>query len=497
MRRWRDIAACCAAAALTAACMDYGPLDEEAFATSGRGVFITCEGNFTWDNASLSYYDPATRQLENEVFIRANGMKLGDVAQSMSLHDGRAYVVVNNSGAVYEIDPATFRLKGIIEGVVSPRYLLFPNDTTLYVTDLYDPRITVVDSRTNRIRGHIQTNGHKSTEQMVQWGDEVFVNCWSYDDKILVVDAARETLVDSIEVGPQPSSLVLDRFGKLWTVTDGRTAGIPAALYRIDAETYMLCVNAANIEKDWNHICEEGRAFGMEAGSGKQLYNASDEICQLAVQGPLAMKIVQKMCDEPVEQMEYYTFRKMKVAGVDAILSITGYTGSGGCEIYVANEVGEQLWKALWEAGAEYGLKNIGLGARDTLRLEKGFCLYGNDIDDTTSPLEAGLGWITKFAEGKDFIDRPLLERQKAEGLKRRLVGFRMVERGVPRHGYELAAPDGTIIGHVTSGTMSPCLKVGIGMGYVQTAYSKPGSEIAVVIRGKAVKAEVVRIPFV
>ena len=268
-------------------------------------------------------------------------------------------------------------------------------------------------------------------------------------------------------------------------------------VYRIDAETYMLCVNAANIEKDWNHICEEGRAFGMEAGHGKQLYNASDEICQLAVQGPLAMKIVQKMCDEPVEQMEYYTFRKMKVAGVDAILSITGYTGSGGCEIYVANEDGEQLWKALWEAGAEYGLKNIGLGARDTLRLEKGFCLYGNDIDDTTSPLEAGLGWITKFAEGKDFIDRPLLERQKAEGLKRRLVGFRMVERGVPRHGYELAAPDGTIIGHVTSGTMSPCLKVGIGMGYVQTAYSKPGSEIAVVIRGKAVKAEVVRIPFV
>ena len=268
-------------------------------------------------------------------------------------------------------------------------------------------------------------------------------------------------------------------------------------VYRIDAGTYMLCVNAANIEKDWNHICEEGRAFGMEAGHGKQLYNASDEICQLAVQGPLAMKIVQKMCDEPVEQMEYYTFRKMKVAGVDAILSITGYTGSGGCEIYVANEDGEQLWKALWEAGAEYGLKNIGLGARDTLRLEKGFCLYGNDIDDTTSPLEAGLGWITKFAEGKEFIDRPLLERQKAEGLKRRLVGFRMVERGVPRHGYELAAPDGTVIGHVTSGTMSPCLKVGIGMGYVDAAHAKAGSEIAVVIRGKAVKAEVVKIPFV
>ena len=168
-------------------------------------------------------------------------------------------------------------------------------------------------------------------------------------------------------------------------------------VYRVDAETYMLCVNAANIEKDWNHICEQGRAFGMEAGHGKELYNASDEICQLAVQGPLAMKIVQKMCDEPVEEMEYYTFKKMKVAGCDAILSITGYTGSGGCEIYAANEDGDKLWKALWEAGEEFGLKNIGLGARDTLRLEKGFCLYGNDIDDTTSPIEGGLGWITKF----------------------------------------------------------------------------------------------------
>ena len=219
--------------------MDYGPLDEEAFATSGRGVFITCEGNFTWDNASLSYYDPATRQLENEVFIRANGMKLGDVAQSMSLHDGRAYVVVNNSGAVYEIDPATFRLKGIIEGVVSPRYLLFPNDTTLYVTDLYDPRITVVDSRTNRIRGHIQTNGHKSTEQMVQWGDEVFVNCWSYDDKILVIDTRTESLAGSITVGWQPNSLLLDGNGKLWTATDGRDEEAPA-LWRIDPATLEI-----------------------------------------------------------------------------------------------------------------------------------------------------------------------------------------------------------------------------------------------------------------
>ncbi|GAB0484643.1 glycine cleavage system aminomethyltransferase GcvT [Alistipes onderdonkii] len=268
-------------------------------------------------------------------------------------------------------------------------------------------------------------------------------------------------------------------------------------VYRVDAETYMLCVNAANIEKDWNHICEQGRALGMEAGHGKELYNASDEICQLAVQGPLAMKVVQKMCAEPVEDMEYYTFKKMKVAGCDAILSITGYTGSGGCEIYVANEDGDKLWKALWEAGGEYGLKNIGLGARDTLRLEKGFCLYGNDIDDTTSPIEGGLGWITKFAEGKDFIDRALMEKQKAEGVTRKLVGFRMIDRGIPRHGYAIAAPDGTQIGHVTSGTMSPCLKVGFGLGYVKPEYAKPGTEVSVVIREKPLRAEVVKIPFV
>ena len=268
-------------------------------------------------------------------------------------------------------------------------------------------------------------------------------------------------------------------------------------VYRVDAETYMLCVNAANIDKDWAHICAEGKAFGMEAGHGKELYNASDEICQLAVQGPLAMKIVQKMCAEPVEAMEYYTFTKMPVAGCDAILSITGYTGSGGCEIYVANEDGDKLWKALWEAGAEFGLKNIGLGARDTLRLEKGFCLYGNDIDDTTSPIEAGLGWITKFAEGKDFIDRAGMEKLKAEGVERKLVGLKMIERGIPRHGYAIASPAGAEIGHVTSGTMSPCLKVGVALGYVQAAYAKPGTEIAVIIREKPVKAEVVKIPFV
>ena len=267
-------------------------------------------------------------------------------------------------------------------------------------------------------------------------------------------------------------------------------------VYRIDEVTYLLVVNAANIDKDWAHICEQGKAFGLEAG--KELYNASDEICQLAIQGPTAMKLVQKMCPEAVEDMAYYTFCKTEIAGIkDAILSITGYTGAGGCEIYVANEDADKLWEAMWKAGEEFGLKNIGLGARDTLRLEKGFCLYGNDIDDTTSPIEAGLGWITKFAEGKDFIDREVLAKQKAEGVERKLVAFKMTERGIPRHGYELADTEGNVIGVVTSGTMSPTLREGIGMGYVKTAHAAVGSPITVIIRGKLIKAEVVKAPFV
>lgn len=266
-------------------------------------------------------------------------------------------------------------------------------------------------------------------------------------------------------------------------------------VYRFSDTKYMLCVNAANIDKDWAHICEQGKAFGLEAG--RELENASDRICQLAVQGPLAMKIVQKMCDEPVEQMEYYTFRQTKIAGCEAILSITGYTGAGGCEIYLYNEDADRMWKALWQAGEEFGLKNIGLGARDTLRLEKGFCLYGNDICDTTSPIEAGLGWITKFVDGKDFIDRDLLAAQKANGTERRLVGFKMIDRGIPRHEYTLADLGGNPIGAVTSGTMSPCLKVGIGLGYVKSEFAAVGSQIAVIIRDRLIKAEVVKYPFV
>lgn len=220
--------------------MDHGPLEQEPMRRTGRGLFITCEGNFGSDNASLTYYDPATRETENEVFLRANAMMLGSVAQSMTVRGDRGYVVVNDSGVVYVLDTETFEVTGYITGVVSPRYLHFTNDTTAYITDLYDPRITVIDTRNNRIRSRIGMNGHKSTEQMVQWRNTVFVNCWSYDDKILVVDAERDLLIDSIRVGPQPSSLALDCHGKLWTVTDGRTEGIPAALYRIDAATRQI-----------------------------------------------------------------------------------------------------------------------------------------------------------------------------------------------------------------------------------------------------------------
>ena len=235
------------------------------------------------------------------------------------------------------------------------------------------------------------------------------------------------------------------------------------------------------------------------AYSHRAKVTGSDEIAQLAVQGPLAMRIVQRLCPAAdLGKLAYYTFVKTEVAGIaDAIVSATGYTGAGGCEIYVANEDAPRLWEALWQAGERDGLQNIGLGARDTLRLEMGYCLYGNDIDDTTSPVEAGLGWITKTGGDRDFIDRPLLERQKREGVSRRLVGFELTERGVPRHGYRLADAEGRAIGSVTSGTMSPTLKKGIGMGYVETAYAEPGTPIAVVIREKPVAARIVKLPFI
>lgn len=277
------------------------------------------------------------------------------------------------------------------------------------------------------------------------------------------------------------------------TMPNGRGGIVDDILvYRFDELTYLLVVNAANLDKDWKHITAEGEKFGLVAG--KDIYNASDEIAQLAIQGPNALKLVQKFIDEPIEDMEYYTFKKTNVAGIEgAIFSITGYTGSGGCEIYIANEDADKLWKALWEAGEEFGLKNIGLGARDTLRLEACFMLYGNDLDDTTSPIEAGLNWITKFVDGKDFIDRELMARQKAGELTRKLVPFEMAERGIPRHGYTVVDKEGNEIGVVTSGTMSPMYKKGIGMAYVKPEYKAPETEIAIVIRDKPVAAKVIK----
>ena len=266
-------------------------------------------------------------------------------------------------------------------------------------------------------------------------------------------------------------------------------------IYRIDAETYLLVVNASNIEKDWNWVCSHAEKFNLTVG--KDLYNASDEISQLAIQGPLALKAMQKLSSESVEDMEYYTFKKIEFAGVkDIIFATTGYTGSGGCEIYMANKDAAKIWEAIFEAGAEYGIKPIGLAARDTLRLEMGFCLYGNDIDDTTAPIEAGLGWITKFKDTKDFIDKEFNLKLKEGAATRRLIGFEMIDKGIPRHDYEICDASGNVIGKVTSGTMGPMVKKAIGMGYVPTEFRKSGSEIYIKIRNKLLKAVVVKLPF-
>ena len=266
-------------------------------------------------------------------------------------------------------------------------------------------------------------------------------------------------------------------------------------VYRIDSVTYLLVVNAANIEKDWNWVYKNAVEFGLDVT--KEIYNASDEIAQLAIQGPLALKAMQKLTDASVEDMEYYTFKKITFAGIDnVIFSTTGYTGSGGCEVYVANEDADKLWKAVFEAGAEYGIKPIGLGARDTLRLESGFCLYGNDIDDTTSPVEAGLGWITKFVDHKDFIDKDYMLKLKADGIKKYLKGFKMIDKGIPRHHYEICDVEGNVIGEVTSGTMSPMLHIGIGMGYVKAGYQKAGTNVYIKVRNKLLKAEITKMPF-
>jgi aminomethyltransferase len=265
-------------------------------------------------------------------------------------------------------------------------------------------------------------------------------------------------------------------------------------VYRFSHDKYFLVVNAANIEKDWKWCVENAAKFGIEPG--KDLINASDDIAQLAVQGPHALKAMQKLTTAPVSDMEYYTFRIIEFAGIkDVIFSTTGYTGAGGCEIYIRNEEGAKLWEAVFEAGKEFNIRPIGLGARDTLRLEMGYCLYGNDIDETTSPIEAGLGWITKFRDNKDFIDKRLLLKQKEEGVTRRLKGFVMIDRGIPRQHYEVVDANGNKIGEVTSGTMSPMMKLGIGMAYLNKGFWKPDTEIFIRIRNKDLKAKVVNLP--
>lgn len=259
-------------------------------------------------------------------------------------------------------------------------------------------------------------------------------------------------------------------------------------VYKLREEEYMLVVNASNIEKDWNWISSHNSA-------GAAMKNISDDIALFAVQGPKALAVLQKLTEVDLAAIRFYHFQEGVLAGKEMIISGTGYTGAGGFELYVKKEDAETVWNAVFEAGKEEGIQPIGLGARDTLRLEMGYCLYGNDITDETSPLEAGLGWITKFT--KEFTNAAFLKKQKAEGVTRKLVGFEMVEKGIPRHGYGILNASGEKIGEVTSGTQSPLLNNGIGMGYVSSAYAQPDSEIFIEIRNKQIAAKVVKLPFI
>ena len=259
-------------------------------------------------------------------------------------------------------------------------------------------------------------------------------------------------------------------------------------VYRYNQNEYYLVVNASNIEKDWNWIASHN-TFGV------QMENLSDGLSLFAVQGPNAIKVLQKLTEVDLSSMEYYSYKTGSIAGCDdVIISNTGYTGAGGFELYVWNKDARKLWDAVFEAGKEFDILPCGLGCRDTLRLEKGFCLYGNDINDTTSPIEAGLGWITKFT--KDFVNSSYHKSLKENGVSKKLVGFEMIDRGIPRQHYNIKDAAGNIIGEVTSGTQSPSLGKAIGMGYVATEFSKVGSEIFIEIRDKALKATVSKIPF-
>ncbi|MGC8802417.1 MAG: glycine cleavage system aminomethyltransferase GcvT, partial [Bacteroidales bacterium] len=262
-------------------------------------------------------------------------------------------------------------------------------------------------------------------------------------------------------------------------------------VYRFSAEKYLLVVNASNIEKDWQWLNQHNRV-------GVVLENVSDSIAQLAIQGPLASRVLQELTPVKLDQISYYHFEVGTFAGIpDVIISATGYTGAGGFELYFDKQHAVSIWEAIFRAGEPYGIKPAGLGARDTLRLEMGYCLYGNDIDDTTSPIEANLSWIVKFAPYKNFIDKELLQSQQMNGVSRQRVGFKLMDKGIPRHGYIVKNDAGDTIGFVTSGTMSPILKEGIGMGYVASAFARPGQEIFIEIRGRMLRAQIVTMPFV
>jgi aminomethyltransferase len=260
-------------------------------------------------------------------------------------------------------------------------------------------------------------------------------------------------------------------------------------IYCFDEEKFLLVVNASNIDKDWNWIDAHNTM-------GAEMKNLSDDYSLLAIQGPKAVEAMQSLTSTDLSAIKYYNFEVKDFAGIEhVIISATGYTGSGGFEIYCKNDQVEQVWDKVMEAGADFGIKPIGLAARDTLRLEMGFCLYGNDIDDTTSPLEAGLGWITKFAK-EDFNDKAFLAKQKEDGITKRLVAFEMIDRGIPRHDYPILDAEGNSIGRVTSGTMSPSMNIGIGLGYVELAHKAVDTEIMIEIRNKSVKAKIVKLPF-
>lgn len=331
----------------------------------------------------------------------------------------------------------------------------------------------------------VQYSGINAEHEIVRKGVGVF-DVSHMGEFILKGDGALDLIQ---RVSSNDASKLFD--GKIqYSCLPNENGGIVDDLlvYRIDAKTYMLVVNASNIEKDWNWISKYNT-------SGVEMKNISDQTSLLAVQGPRAAEALQSLTDTDLFSMDYYTFKKGVFAGIEnVVISATGYTGAGGFELYFDNKHAHHIWAEIFKAGEPFGIMPIGLAARDTLRLEMGFCLYGNDIDDTTSPIEAGLGWVTKFT--KNFVNSENLAAQKQDGVSRKLIGFEMLERGIPRHDYEIVDGDGITIGKVTSGTQAPSLQKAIGMGYVTKEFSKEGSEIYIRIRDNKLKAQVVKFPF-